>query len=102
MRQLRAQLEEIDKRLQGSPLPMAVLEDFKEAVDHLRSTLWTAMSATTDNPDVLASQLVNLRFFAGLPMSEAAELAGMSQRTAERQWAYARAWLQHKLESPDG
>lgn len=42
-------------------MPLAVLEDLKEAVDHLRTTLWTAMSAATDNPDTLASRLVNLR-----------------------------------------
>jgi hypothetical protein len=61
VRQLRAQLEEIDKRLQGAPLPIAVLEDLKDAVDHLRTTLWAAMSANTDDPDVLASKLVSLR-----------------------------------------
>jgi len=61
VQQLRAQLEEIDKRPQGAPLPMAVLEDLKGAVDHLRTTLWAAMSANTDDPDVLASKLVNLR-----------------------------------------
>jgi len=61
VRQLRAQLEEIDKRLQGAPLPMAVLEELKDAVDHLRTTLWAAMSANTDDPNVLASKLVSLR-----------------------------------------
>jgi hypothetical protein len=54
-------LEEIDKRLQGDPLPMAVLEDLKGAVDHLRTTLWAAMSANTDDPDKLTSKLVSLR-----------------------------------------
>ena len=54
-------MEEIDKRLQGAPLPMAVLEDLKGAVDHLRTTLWAAMAANTDDPDVLASKLVSLR-----------------------------------------
>ncbi|MFI5089855.1 MAG: hypothetical protein ACHP7P_07335 [Terriglobales bacterium] len=54
-------MEEIDKRLQGDPLPMAALEDLKDAVDHLRTTLWVAMSANTDDPDALASKLVNLR-----------------------------------------
>ena len=61
VRQLRTQLEEIDKRLQGAPLPIAVLEDLKGAVDHLRTTLWAAMSANTDDPNVLASKLVSLR-----------------------------------------
>jgi RNA polymerase sigma factor (TIGR02999 family) len=49
--------------------------------------------------DDAAAQLVKLRFFAGLSMREAAEVLGMAQRTAERQWAYARAWLYHQLSS---
>jgi RNA polymerase sigma factor (TIGR02999 family) len=49
--------------------------------------------------DAVAAQLVKLRFFAGLNMREAAEALGMSQRTVERQWAYARAWLYHELRS---
>jgi hypothetical protein len=61
VQQLRAKLEEIDKQLQSGPLPMAVLEDVKGAVDHLRTTLWAAMSARTDDPDVLNAQLVSLR-----------------------------------------
>jgi DNA-directed RNA polymerase specialized sigma24 family protein len=40
-----------------------------------------------------AAQLVNLRFFAGLTLNEAADSLGLALRTAERQWAYARAWL---------
>jgi RNA polymerase sigma factor (TIGR02999 family) len=51
--------------------------------------------------DALGAQLVKLRFFAGLSMREAAESLGLTQRTAERQWAYARAWLYHEL-SGDG
>jgi RNA polymerase sigma factor (TIGR02999 family) len=37
--------------------------------------------------------IVKLRFFAGLGLEEAAEIAGVSRATAERRWAYARAWL---------
>jgi RNA polymerase sigma factor (TIGR02999 family) len=48
--------------------------------------------------DLLASQLVRLRFFAGLSMPEAAEALGIPLRTAERNWAYARAWLHRALE----
>jgi RNA polymerase sigma factor (TIGR02999 family) len=46
-----------------------------------------------------AAQLVNLRFFAGLTLREAADSLGLSLRTAERQWAYARAWLYARLRS---
>jgi RNA polymerase sigma factor (TIGR02999 family) len=47
--------------------------------------------------DPQCAQLVKLRFFAGLTLREAAEATGMAQRTAEREWAYARAWLFDRL-----
>src|SRR6516225_5316279 len=47
--------------------------------------------------DPKAAQLVNLRFFAGLTLKDAATLVGLPLRTAERQWAYARAWLFARL-----
>jgi RNA polymerase sigma factor (TIGR02999 family) len=39
------------------------------------------------------SQLVDLRFFAGLTLAEAAKVQDISLATAKRHWAYARAWL---------
>ena len=45
------------------------------------------------------AQLVKLRYFAGLTMEEAAEAMGISVATANRQWAYARAWLFKHLEA---
>jgi RNA polymerase sigma factor (TIGR02999 family) len=44
-----------------------------------------------------AAQLVNLRFFAGLALKDAASSLGLALRTAQRQWAYARAWLYARL-----
>ncbi|MCI0685559.1 MAG: ECF-type sigma factor [Gemmataceae bacterium] len=46
----------------------------------------------------VAAQVVQLRFFAGLPLSEVAELLGISKRTADRHWAYARAWLHQEMQ----
>ena len=43
--------------------------------------------------DVDCAKLVKLRFYAGLTLREAAESLGIPRRTADRQWAYARAWL---------
>jgi RNA polymerase sigma factor (TIGR02999 family) len=40
-----------------------------------------------------AAELVKLRFFAGLSLEEAAAALGMVRRSADRQWAFARAWL---------
>lgn len=48
--------------------------------------------------DAVAAQLIKLRFFAGLPNVEAAKVLGLSERTAKRTWAYARAWLLEELQ----
>ena len=45
-------------------------------------------------------QLVELRFFAGLTIEEAAGVLGVSPRTAARNWAAARVWLQRELKAP--
>lgn len=47
--------------------------------------------------DSVGAQLIKLRFFAGLPNVEAAKVLGLSERTAKRTWAYARAWLFEEL-----
>jgi RNA polymerase sigma factor (sigma-70 family) len=49
--------------------------------------------------DPQAAELVKLRFFAGLTMSQAAETLAMPPRSADRLWAYARAWLFCELNS---
>jgi RNA polymerase sigma factor (TIGR02999 family) len=43
--------------------------------------------------DAIKAELVKLRFFVGLTIEEAAEVLGLSEPTAKRYWAYARAWL---------
>jgi RNA polymerase sigma factor (TIGR02999 family) len=47
--------------------------------------------------DPPAARLVELRYFAGLTMPQAAEALGAPLRSAERDWAYARAWLRRAL-----
>jgi RNA polymerase sigma factor (TIGR02999 family) len=47
--------------------------------------------------DPQSAQLVKLRFFAGLGYAEAAEALGISERSAKRHWAFARAWLYREL-----
>src|SRR5215472_4234245 len=49
--------------------------------------------------DQQAAELVQLRYFAGLSIREIAEILGISPRTADRLWAYARAWLHQEIES---
>jgi RNA polymerase sigma factor (TIGR02999 family) len=47
--------------------------------------------------DEAKANLVKLRYFAGLTVGQAAELLGISRATADRYWAYARAWLYDKM-----
>jgi RNA polymerase sigma factor (TIGR02999 family) len=47
--------------------------------------------------DATAAQIVKLRYFAGLTIPQAAEALGISTSTADRSWAYARAWLHAAL-----
>ena len=61
--------------------PADDLLDFDDALERL----------ATSYPQ--AAELVKLRFFAGLTLPEAAAAIGLPPRTADRQWAFARAWL---------
>ncbi len=47
--------------------------------------------------DAQAAELVKLRYFAGLSLPDVARLLNVSPRTADRLWAYARAWLLEHL-----
>jgi RNA polymerase sigma factor (TIGR02999 family) len=47
--------------------------------------------------DEIAGNLVKLRYFAGLSLSDATDTLGISSATAYRRWAYARAWLRSEL-----
>jgi RNA polymerase sigma factor (TIGR02999 family) len=47
--------------------------------------------------DPKKAKLVELRYFAGLTGEQAAEVLGISATTADRHWAYARAWLQAEV-----
>ena len=59
------------------------------ALDEARTQLAAA--------DSQAAELVKLRYFAGLTIPQAAEALGISPRSADSLWAYARAWLLEKL-----
>jgi RNA polymerase sigma factor (TIGR02999 family) len=48
--------------------------------------------------DELKAQLVKLRYFVGMTIQEAAEVLGISEPTAKRYWAYARAWLYREIQ----
>ncbi len=50
-----------------------------------------------ENPPV--AKLVELRYFAGLTLDEAALALGISVRTAHRYWTYAKSWLHNEIRS---
>ncbi len=49
--------------------------------------------------DERQARVVELRFFGGLTVEETAKVAGISEKTVKRDWALARAWLEHELRS---
>ena len=52
--------------------------------------------------DPQAVELVHLRYFVGLSGAEAAEMMGISTRTAERVWAFGKAWLRREIAGSEG
>jgi RNA polymerase sigma factor (TIGR02999 family) len=54
-----------------------------------------------EREDPTCAALVKLRFFAGLAHEEAARALGVPRRTADRHWAYAKAWLYEELRRGD-
>lgn len=77
----------VDARKLGttSTMDAAELIDLDRALDRLAA----------EEPRL--SRLIELRFFGGLNIDEVSALLGCSPRTAKRDWAFARAWLLHKL-----
>jgi RNA polymerase sigma factor (TIGR02999 family) len=51
-----------------------------------------------EEADSRAGSIARLRLYAGLSVAETAEALGVPLRTAEREWAYARAWLSERLQ----
>lgn len=52
--------------------------------------------------DARQSRIVELRFFGGLSVEEAAEFLGISPKTVKRDWSVAKAWLHGELRQTDG
>lgn len=76
------------------------LLDTELAIDSTSDELFAvddALSRFTEQQPEMAN-LVKLRIFVGLTLNEAAECLGLSERTAFRHWAYARAWLRRELD----
>ena len=77
------------------------LEQIQPAADSQDENLVALDEALNrlERVDKAHAELVKLRYFAGLSIPEAAKALGISVTTANRYWAYARAWLHEELQS---
>jgi RNA polymerase sigma factor (TIGR02999 family) len=83
-----AQHLDVDELEIASPVPDDQLLALNEAIDRFSAL------------EPQQAELVKLRYFVGLKIEEAAEVLGISEATAKRWWAYARAWLFNEIQSP--
>jgi RNA polymerase sigma factor (TIGR02999 family) len=81
---------ELDSVELASPMPDEELLALDEALDRLTAV------------DTRAAEMVKLCFFVGLTQEEAARELGVSLATAERVWAFARAWLLREVRKERG
>jgi RNA polymerase sigma factor (TIGR02999 family) len=72
------------------------LERADDASDEDLLAVDEALAGLSEHNQTCA-ELVKLRFFAGLTLAEAASSLGLPRRTADRHWAYARAWMYDAL-----
>ena len=80
-------LDRSDTELAELPLPCASEEVLAvhEGLDDLKAV------------HSQAAELVRLRFFVGLTLHQSADLLGISRRSADNLWAFARSWLFRRL-----
>ncbi len=76
---------DLDAALVVTDEPRDDILELDELLDHLAGA------------DARAAELIKLRLFAGLTGDQAAEILGISPRSADLLWAYARAWLFERL-----
>jgi RNA polymerase sigma factor (TIGR02999 family) len=83
----------------GGGLARHDLDDVQPAAPELGEELLALDEALTRlaDKDPQKAELVKLRHFAGLTIQQAAQALGISITTANRHWAYARAWLHQEI-----
>ena len=81
---------EVEPDQSASPSPDDELLALSDALD----------SFTARHPE--RAEVVKLRYFAGLTVDQAAAALGLSPSTADRHWAYARAWLRWEMAGDPG
>lgn len=79
----------------GGALERAAIDDLEIAAPMPEDRLLQVSEALE------AARIVKLRYFAGLTQEQVAETLGISLRTAERQWTWAKAWLFRRIQAPN-
>jgi RNA polymerase sigma factor (TIGR02999 family) len=83
----------------GAAFQHSVFEEIPVVADNIQEDLIDLDEALTklEATDPQAAQLIQLRYFVGLSIPDAAHALGISPRTADRLWAFARAWLHREI-----
>jgi RNA polymerase sigma factor (TIGR02999 family) len=74
---------------------VAIIEPPAQEVQDLHEAL-----GELEQRDPLKARIVELRYFAGMSMKEAANVLGLSERTLHRHWRFIKAWLKSRLVEP--
>ena len=105
MRRILVENARRKKRLKrGGDLQQVELADVSVVVPKIHEDLIALDDALErlQTIDAEAVQLVHLRYFVGMSIPDAAKLMGIAPRTADRIWAFARAWLHQEIAGAEG
>lgn len=80
---------QVGEELHESRIALAAPSEELLAVDEALTTL------AREDPE--AAEVVRMRYFVGLTVPETADALGLSPRTVDRHWAFARAWLKRTI-----
>ena len=99
MRPVTGTIDKVTRVSEPRPLfaPLAVVAD---NIQEDLIALDEALTKLTDT-DPQAARLIQLRYFVGLSIPDAAKALGISPRTADRLWAFARAWLHREIQGSE-
>jgi RNA polymerase sigma factor (TIGR02999 family) len=88
----------------GARAERVSLEELEVAIEADAETLLALDDALAKlaQEDGESAQFIKLKFFAGLTNAQAAQALGIPERTARRQWSFARVWLHRELQKSLG
>jgi RNA polymerase sigma factor (TIGR02999 family) len=81
---VRVELDEVDMATEAPPEALLPVDEGLERLER-------------EHPDM--AELVKLRFYAGLSVAETAQALGVSEKTVNRHWTHARAWLFREIKA---